>query len=135
FDLEAVEWVCSENRIDHGGVWELLTSLVDKSLVEVDTARGGIRYGLLEAMRDYGREHLRAAPDATIALRNRHLEHYLMVADSSDRLFTGRAGREVGARLTADSENFDAALNTSVELGRTESGQRLALALADFWRA
>jgi predicted ATPase/DNA-binding SARP family transcriptional activator len=135
FDLDAAQWVCGGDGIDHGDVWELLTSLVDKSLVEVDTARGRIRYRLLETMHEYGRQHLLAVPDATSALRSRHLEHYLMIAEASDRLFTGRAGREIGVRLTADSENFDAALNTSDELRLTKSGQRLAVALADFWRA
>jgi predicted ATPase/DNA-binding SARP family transcriptional activator len=135
FDLDAAQWVCGGDGIDRGDVWELLTSLVDKSLVEVDTVRRRIRYRLLETMREYGREHLLAVPDATIALRNRHLEHYLMIAEASDRLFTSRAGREVGVCLTADGENFDAALITSGELRLTESGQKLAVALADFWRA
>jgi predicted ATPase/class 3 adenylate cyclase len=133
FDLEAAESVCGWCGIDRGDVWELLTSLVDKSLLEVDAARGRVRYRLLETMREYVRLRVPAAPDATIALRRRHLEHFLAVAEASDRLFNGRAGREAGARLTADGENFEAALYASVELGLTGSGQRLALALADFW--
>ena len=100
FDLDAAESVCGGDGIDRGDVWELLTSLVDKSLVEVDpAARGGVRYRLLETMREYGRQRLfaLAAPEAEIALRRRHLDHYLGVADASDLLFNGRAGRELMA--------------------------------------
>jgi tetratricopeptide (TPR) repeat protein len=68
-------------------------------------------------------------------LRRTHLEHYLAVAEADEQLFNTRAGREAGARLTADSDNFEAALHTSLELGLTESGQRLVVALADFWQA
>jgi predicted ATPase/class 3 adenylate cyclase len=135
FDLDAAESVCAGGGIDREAVWELLTSLVDKSLVEVDAARGGVRYRLLETMREYARRRLLAIPDAEIALRRRHLEHYLAIAEASDLVFRGRAGREAGARMSANSENFEAALHTSLELGLTESGLRLATALAGFWHA
>lgn len=133
FDLDAAESVCGGDGIDRGDVWELLTSLVDKSLVEVDAVRHGVRYQLLETMREYGRLRTLATPDARIALRRRHLEHYLAVAVAADLVFAGRAGRQAGARLSADSENLEAALHTSVELGLTDSGQRLAVALAEYW--
>ena len=135
FELNAAESVCGGDGIDQGDIWEVLTSLADKSLVEVDAARNGIRYRLLETMREYGRQHLLATADATIALRRTHLEHYLAVAEANDQMFNTRAGREAGARLTADSDNFEAALHASLELGLTESGQRLVVALADFWQA
>jgi tetratricopeptide (TPR) repeat protein len=133
FDLDAAQSVCDGEGVGRTDIWELLTSLVDKSLVEVDAARGGIRYRLLETMREYGREHLLATTEVTMAVRRRHLEHYLLVAEASDRLFTGRAGRDVGVRLTDDGENFEAALNASLKLGLAEPGLRLAVALADYW--
>jgi predicted ATPase/class 3 adenylate cyclase/DNA-binding SARP family transcriptional activator len=133
FDLDAAESVCAGDGIDRGDIWELLTALVDKSLVEVDMAQVGVRYRLLETMREYGRERLLIDPNAAGALRATHLEHYLAVAEASDSLWKVQAGREFGARLLADSENFESALRTSLELGPDEPGLRLAAALAGFW--
>lgn len=135
FDLNATEAVCSGGDIDKRDVWELLTSLVDKSLVEIESSASGTRYRLLETMREYGRERLLGDGDAAAVLARRHLEHYLGVAEAADLVFARRAGREAAAALALESDNFRAALRTSLEQGLIEFGLRLAVALGASWRS
>ena len=65
--LEAVEDVC-------GGTLDDLGSLVDKSLVRVE----GVRFGMLETIREYAGELLSASAEGE-GIRRAHVEHYLRV--------------------------------------------------------
>ena len=70
FDLDAAEAVCGFDPIDELDVFDLLGSLVDKSLVVVDRDTG--RYRLLETLRQYGAERLEERGEVD-GLRDRHL--------------------------------------------------------------
>ncbi|MGH3122981.1 MAG: DUF4062 domain-containing protein, partial [Streptosporangiaceae bacterium] len=56
--LQAVETVCSGEDIDPGTVFELLASLVARSLVVAEESGPQSRYRLLETIRQYGEERL-----------------------------------------------------------------------------
>ena len=57
--IEAAEQVCSDDGIDQDEVLDLLSHLVNKSLVVVDESASGERgYRLLETIRQYGRDRL-----------------------------------------------------------------------------
>jgi predicted ATPase len=56
--LEAAEEVCSGDGIEEWAVLDLLTQLVDKSLVMADEQEGEGRYRMLETIRRYGLEKL-----------------------------------------------------------------------------
>ena len=59
WSLEAAEEVCSGDGVERGEVLDLLSHLVDKSLVVVeDDGRGERRYRYLETVRQYGRDRL-----------------------------------------------------------------------------
>ena len=61
WSLEAAEEVCSGDGVEKGEVLDLLSHLVDKSLVVVeDDGRGARRYRYLETVRQYGRDRLTA---------------------------------------------------------------------------
>jgi non-specific serine/threonine protein kinase len=64
--LQLAEAVCSDDRLMLGDVFELLTRLVDKSLVVAETERTVARYRLLEPVRRYARERLDAAGEAAV---------------------------------------------------------------------
>ena len=63
FDLEAAEAVCGAEPLAPEDVLDLLTSLVEKSLVMVDEGESGSRYRQLETIRDFAREYLNKRDD------------------------------------------------------------------------
>lgn len=56
--LEAAESVCAGGDLEREAILDLLSYLVDKSLVTVREVGGEARYGLLETVRQYGLEKL-----------------------------------------------------------------------------
>ncbi|HVE76767.1 MAG TPA: adenylate/guanylate cyclase domain-containing protein [Actinomycetota bacterium] len=61
FTLESAQGVCAFGEIQADQVYELLSSLVDKSCVVRRLRAGRARYYLLETIRQYGIDHLPAA--------------------------------------------------------------------------
>lgn len=74
FSLDAAESVCSTGELPAGDVLDVLARLVDRSLVVMREASGIARYGLLETVRQYAAERLRAS-GGEHALRRRHAEY------------------------------------------------------------
>ncbi|HET8775825.1 MAG TPA: NB-ARC domain-containing protein, partial [Thermoanaerobaculia bacterium] len=72
FSLDAAEAVC-------GADLDLLTGLVDKSLVATQSRRGAVRYHLLETIRQYALERLTAGGDAD-SVRRQHASLFLAMA-------------------------------------------------------
>ena len=70
FSLDAAETVCADEHLDTYGVLDVLTRLVDKSLVQLDDTTG--RYGLLETVRQYVLDRATAAGELS-EIRARHL--------------------------------------------------------------
>ena len=82
FTVAAAEAVAADDEIDTYAVLDLLTRLVDKSLVQVDAERDDVRYRMLETIRQFAAARLaeaaRRAQSAT-----RHLGYFLDFAESS----------------------------------------------------
>jgi len=133
FTIDAAESVCAGGTIDKHDVLDLLTALVDKSLVTVDASDAAAsRYGLLEALRQYGAEHLGHETEAK-AQRQRHAKYFLAVAEEAEPHLIGA---EQGARLNQlerDHSNFRAALQWTIEHEQAATGVRLAAALYRLW--
>ncbi|HYR00655.1 MAG TPA: adenylate/guanylate cyclase domain-containing protein [Casimicrobiaceae bacterium] len=106
FTLEAAETVAQGGAIRHDDVLDLVSALVDKSLVELDA--GGTRYRMLETVREYAQQGLVAAEDAD-AVRTRHLDHYLALAIEAHPQLWGREQGKWLSRLDLERENFLAA--------------------------
>jgi non-specific serine/threonine protein kinase len=73
--LDAAEAVCAGDGIPQGDVLDLLSSLVDKSLVVVEDRADEARYHLLETIRQYARERLDTSAEAP-AMLGRHADFY-----------------------------------------------------------
>ena len=67
FDLDAAHGVCGEDGTTEDDTLDLLTGLVDKSMVIVRGGADWTRYGVLETLRAYGRERLQDEPALSIA--------------------------------------------------------------------
>jgi predicted ATPase/DNA-binding CsgD family transcriptional regulator len=133
FTLDTAEAVCSGEGIAEGRVLDVLSSLVDKSLVVAETtSRAQARYRLLETIRDYALSKLDAAGEAA-PLRERHLDLFLARAEEAGpRLFD--AYQQLWLNwLEGEHDNLRAALSWALEGGRIEAGLRVAIALVRFW--
>ena len=103
FNLEAAEAVVPGSDVADGDVLDLLSQLVDKSLVAVAADSG--RYRLLETVRQYAGECLAGTGDGA-ALRARHLAHYVALAERARPELVGPHQAEWLARLDLDRENL-----------------------------
>jgi predicted ATPase/DNA-binding SARP family transcriptional activator len=133
FIAEDASAVIADGDTDAGVVVETLSSLVDKSLLTVDThAAGGIRYRSLETIREYGRGRLDVAGEGD-ATRRHHAEHFLGLTVSATARQDGPEQVKWVRRLTAEHDNLRAALRWCVDSGEIETGLRLGAALGTHW--
>ncbi|MDX6645903.1 MAG: hypothetical protein QOK40_1630 [Miltoncostaeaceae bacterium] len=94
---------------------DLLTRLVDKSLVTVVEQRGGrTRYRLLEAVREHAHERLVEAGEVDDA-RRQHLRHFSALADVSHAGWPSPRAQALVGELAADYENVRAALEWAAD--------------------
>jgi len=131
--LDAAEAICAAGDIEATDILDLLTQLVDKSLVAVEAHGQEARYRMLETVRQYGWGRLLEAGEAA-AVRRRHLEWFLNLAERADPELRGSSQRVWLERLLADHDNLRVALESSrADETEPEVGLRLAGALLWFW--
>jgi predicted ATPase/class 3 adenylate cyclase len=136
--LAAAEQVCSGESETGEGIeeWEvldLLTSLVDKSLVIAETQEQSTRYRLLETVRQYARDRL-AESEQGMAAHSRHRDYFLMLAEETRPKLLGSEQAQWLEVLEAEHENLRLALTFCLEEpDGAEAGLRLAVALPVFW--
>lgn len=133
FDLDGAQAAAAGGEVQRYEVVDLLSLLVDKSLVVTDDSDGRTRYRLLETVRQYALEKLRESGDAD-AVRARHRDHYAAVAAGLDApSVAGHERRLNQAELEID--NLRAAFAFSRENGDTGHALLLASCLQPLWRA
>jgi tetratricopeptide (TPR) repeat protein len=131
--LEAAEAICAGGSIEASDILDLLTQLVDKSLVGVSMRGSEARYRLLETVREYGREKLQEAADVA-ELRRRHFDWYLALAETAEPELYGPHEDVWGDRLELELDNLRAALDWGMmNAAHEEAVLRLAGALGSFW--
>ncbi|HKR52639.1 MAG TPA: AAA family ATPase, partial [Pseudonocardiaceae bacterium] len=130
--LDAAEAVCPGEGIDRDDVLELLTGLVDNSLVSTDEQSSQTRYRLLETVRQYAAARLADAGEVN-AVRDRHLAYHLVLAQAAEPQILG-AGRDDPALRTLATElpNLRAALERAATTD-PDAGLRLMAVLTLFW--
>lgn len=134
-DLAAAEAVCAGDGVARDEVLDLVTRLVDRSLVVVVDGPTGPRYRLLESVAAYATERLHEMEDLT-AVRDRHLRHYRALAEDAEPRLRGAGQRPWLARLDAEAGNLRTALDEGVRraaAGEPAEAVRLATALARWW--
>src|SRR5579884_1602142 len=114
-------------------VLDLLSRLVDKSLVMMEEPDGNRRYRLLETVRQYSQDKLLASGEAT-EIRNRHREWYLAWAEQAESQLQSPQEAVWLERLEAEDDNLRAALQWShADENGAERELRLVKALWYFW--
>jgi predicted ATPase len=111
--LEAAEAVCGGDSIDPDTVFELLASLVARSLVVTEEHGPETRYRLLETIREYGEERLVEAGD-TDRWQARHADYYVDVLQQI-RHHDRREDVFWAVRLSAEQDNLLAAWSWAID--------------------
>ena len=137
FDLDAAEAVCSLDDIEVPDVTDLVSSLVDKSLVMAEPSGPTLRYRLLETIRQYAAERLvELGADEAEAVAGAHCLHFLSLAETAARHLTGPEPGRWLAVLDVDRSNVHRAIeHAATEPGRRPLAMRFAVALRNYWRA
>ncbi len=136
WSLEAAEAVCAREGIEEQDVLDLLSRLVNKSLVIAEEdPEGSERYRMLETVRQYARERLVAAGEATV-FHHRHAAYFLALHGSDElrraiRLLTTQA--PLLDHLEREQDNFRAALRWWIESLDAERAIQQAAALYPIW--
>jgi predicted ATPase/DNA-binding CsgD family transcriptional regulator len=131
FTLEAIRTVCADQI---AGDFEAVTAagrLVDKSLVLALEGGNEARYRMLDSIRQYAADRLEDAGE-TSAARDRHLSHFLALAELAEHSFDCDQDRWREA-LAAEHDNLRSALEWGLAAADPQHGLRLAISLARWW--
>jgi non-specific serine/threonine protein kinase len=141
--LEAAETVGAGASLDPVEVLDLLSQLVDRSMVVGEPLDDGTTwYRQLETMRQYGWQQLSASGEAA-AVQRRHAAFYLALSERADQALHGPDAVQWFDRLEREHNNVRAALawcrvsseqvQRQVEISAIEMGLRMAWNLQWFW--
>jgi predicted ATPase/DNA-binding CsgD family transcriptional regulator len=120
-----------DSSVSPPDILDMLTELIDKSLVVAEEQEGATRYELLETIRQYGLERLEASEEVEL-LRRRHAEHYLALAEEAEPHLPAPGQGQWLERIHLEHDNLRAALNWLTEHD-ADLGLRLGVALLRFW--
>mgnify|MGYP001822264522 FL=1 len=134
FRLAAAEAICSSDGLEPASILELLSSLVDKSLVVAERPGGKVRrVRLLETIRGYASDKLATVGDGE-QWRDRHLAWYLRFAEGANP--SGSWGYDdvlALERIELERDNLRGAMRWAIDKSRADQAHRLGVALAWYW--
>jgi predicted ATPase/DNA-binding CsgD family transcriptional regulator/DNA-binding XRE family transcriptional regulator len=131
--LEAAEAVCADTDVPTQDVVELMSTLIDSSMVRrLDQTGDEPRFGTLETLREYGLELLRTAAEEA-DVRNRHLAFYVAMVEAMEPNLHGGHREASAERVEGEIDNLRAAIAWSVRTGQAVIGLRLVSNLRFFW--
>ncbi len=135
FDMAAAEAICGGEPLSPDAVLDLLTSLIEKSLVMQVEHPGSTRYKMLETIRDYAREKLAQSHEFS-DLQVAHCHYYFELAKKAR---DGLRGPKQGEWLSCFEDEQDN-LRAAMALAQSNDGSvdpiltvKLAVAQQNFW--
>ncbi len=140
-ELDAVEHICaagatgSEPDCADVGVLDVLSALIDKSIVIREESGTAVRFRMLDTLRDYGRERLRSTGDYE-DVRRRHREWYQQLTAAAEAGWISAYQPDWIARIEREQLNLREALESFLAedtAEATEAAMRIANALYEFW--
>ncbi|MFG2003021.1 BTAD domain-containing putative transcriptional regulator [Spirillospora sp. NPDC048911] len=129
----SAERVCAGPELPSHQVFEVLTALVDKSLVTVTGGdQEGPRYRMLETIRAYGLERLAEAGEEE-RIRRAYATYYVELAETAEpHLYRDEQVYWLG-RLAAEHDNLHAALRWAISAGDARLAVRFCAGLGWYW--
>ena len=129
----AVEAAAAVGESDERNVLDGIAALVDQSLLQPQPGGDRARFHLLEVVREFGLERLRAAGDEA-AVRRLHLGYFAQLAQRAGAAFETAEERRWFAVVETEHDNLRGALRFAIDEGRGLDALQMASALAYFWR-
>nr|WP_238345285.1 BTAD domain-containing putative transcriptional regulator [Actinopolymorpha cephalotaxi] len=132
--LEAAEGVCAGvagQAVESGQVLELLTALVEKSLV-VTEGEGAPRYRMLGTIKEYAEQRLAEARESEPA-RRAHLAYFTELAETAEPHLRRSEQVEWLAVLESEHDNIAAAMRAALAAGEAQGAMRLTAAAGWYW--
>jgi predicted ATPase/DNA-binding SARP family transcriptional activator len=130
--LTAAEAVCADEQVPVGEILDVLSRLVDKSLVIAPGDGGEARFSQLQTLWQYGRDRLAESGEAD-TMRARHGAYYRQLAEQAHQGLRGSAGPMWRDRLVTESGNLRAALDWYIATGDADAALSLASGMAWLW--
>ena len=131
-DLDAAEAVCADDQVPAGEVLDVLSRLVDKSLVAAPDAGRDARFIQLQTLWEYGRDRLGESGEVD-AMCARHGAYYRQMAKDAHEGLRGATGPMWRERLTSELGNLRAALDWFIARGDADAALSLASGMAWLW--
>ncbi len=131
FDLEAAQSVCSGEGIDEFEVMDLVSSLVDKSLIVAETSHAVARYHFLETIRQFARDLLDETGYGE-SIRLKHAEYFVRLSERVEAL-VGEDEMGAFAMAEADLDNIRHAMDWALMTDHPELTMQTAATLSAFW--
>jgi predicted ATPase/DNA-binding SARP family transcriptional activator len=138
FDLDAAHAVCGAVGGSDDDTLDLLTGLVDKSMVTVHTGRGAARYGVLETLRSYGRDALQDS-DSSEAVASRHAHYYTELMEraavgirgADEAVWVERIMPEANSYSAPDYDNLRVAFEHAITVDHLGLALRMVISLPE----
>jgi predicted ATPase/DNA-binding SARP family transcriptional activator len=130
--LTAAEAVCADDQVPAGEILDVLSRLVDKSLVIAPGDGAEARFSQLQTLWQYGRDRLAESGEAD-TIRARHAAYYRQLAEQAHQGLRGAAGPIWRDRLVTESGNLRAALDWYIATGDADAALSLASGMAWLW--
>ena len=130
FDLDAAHGVCGDDSATEDDTLELLTGLVDKSMVIMRSGADRSRYGVLETLRSYGRDRLRENVIDDM-YESRHAVYYTELAERAAAGMHSADERAWVELTLPDYDNLRAAFERAMADGDIDLALRLVTSLAE----
>ncbi|MEU4536051.1 BTAD domain-containing putative transcriptional regulator [Streptosporangium sp. NPDC023825] len=129
--LEAAERVCGDGAFAGEQVLDVLTALIEKSLLLAD-GEGAPRYRMLDTIREYAAHRLAEAGETEPA-RRAHLAYFTELAETADPHLRRAGQLEWLSTLDAERDNIGAALRGAIAEGWAQEAMRLVGAVGWYW--
>lgn len=131
FDLGMAETVCSDTDLPPESILDGVSALVGKSIVHREEDGGGVRFRMLETIREYGNSKLEAREKND--LQAGLLQWCAALVSHTVDSWFGPDQRKAGDQVRQNHANIRSVLHTAISLPTADSGQLAADILGKAW--
>jgi len=131
--IEAASEICADETIESWEILDMISSLVDKSLVQAEIGGTSERYRLLDSTWRYALEKLGEAGESE-RINRKHAEYFLKLAQEADDAWESTPSKVLIEQMEPELDNFRAAMDWALtKRNDVVVGRALAAALRELW--